>query len=165
VTCRKPSPTCGGSHHRLSHDIGTSPNSRPHATQCGYRHRRILIKSGYKCNIVSQRVTSTWSSMNDGTTSGRFQSSPRTCQKEQQKKRQGREKHSLRKSKCPRNEGWARQKQHRQTKAQRRRGPRRGKRRIHSRPKNNRNRLRQCRGPPQVPTHRNQVGIRGQLHR
>jgi hypothetical protein len=40
---------------------------------------------------------------------GGSQPSPRKCQKEQQKKRQSREKHSLQKSKCPRDEEWARE--------------------------------------------------------
>jgi hypothetical protein len=42
---------------------------------------------------------------------GIFQSSPKAFQKGQQKKRQGREKHSLKKSQFQRNEGQARQKQ------------------------------------------------------
>jgi hypothetical protein len=76
-----------------------------------------LINNGYRCTIVSQRVTLTWSSTN-GTMNGGFQSSPRNFQKEQQKKRQGREKHILRTSKCPRNEGWARKTNTDKTKGQ-----------------------------------------------
>jgi hypothetical protein len=103
ANCRKPSPICGGSHHRMSRSIETSLTSWPHNIQCGYRCERILIRSGYRCATVSYRVTSTWSLAN-GTTSGRFQSSPKTCRTEQRKKRQGREKQSLSKSKCPRDE-------------------------------------------------------------
>jgi hypothetical protein len=102
-TYKKPSPRCGESDQKLSRDMGTSPICRPHDTQCGYMQGRILIRSGYRCTIVSQRVTSTWSSVN-GMMNGGFHPSPRKCHKEQQKKRKSREKHSLWQSKFLRDE-------------------------------------------------------------
>jgi hypothetical protein len=56
--------------------MGTLPTSGPHDIQCGYRRGRILLRSGYRCTIVSHRVTSTWSSAN-GPMNGGFQPSPR----------------------------------------------------------------------------------------
>jgi hypothetical protein len=86
-------------------------------------------------------------------------------QKEQQKKRQSREKRSLRKSKCPRDQERAKARQHRQTKGQRRQGPRRGRRRVHSRPRSNNNRPSPRKRQQQIPTHRNQGETRGQPRR
>jgi hypothetical protein len=86
---------------------------------------------------------------------GGSQPLPRKYQKEQQNKRQTREKHNLQKSKCPREQEWAKARQHRQTKGQRRQGPRRGIRRVHNQPRDNRNRLRERRRPPQIMTHMN----------
>jgi hypothetical protein len=46
VTYKNPSPRCGESHQKLSHDMGTSTISKPHDTQYGYRKGSILISSG-----------------------------------------------------------------------------------------------------------------------
>jgi hypothetical protein len=164
ATCKKPSIECGELHQKLLCDMRTSSIYRPHDKQCGYRQGRIRLNNGYRCATASQRVISTWSSAN-GPTNGGSQPLPGKCWKEQQRKRQSREKCSLRKSKCPRDQEWAKTSQHRQMKGQRRQGPRRGRRRIHSRPRNNRNRLRERRRPPQIPTHRNQGEIRDQPRR
>jgi hypothetical protein len=55
--------------------------------------------------------------------SGRLPSLPKNCQKEQQKKRQGRGRPNQRKFKCPKDEEWAREKQHRQMKGNEDRDP------------------------------------------
>jgi hypothetical protein len=68
---------------------GTSPISGPHDKQCGYNQGRIQINSGYRCATASQRVISTWSSVN-GLMNGGSHPLPRKYQKEQQKERQSR---------------------------------------------------------------------------
>jgi hypothetical protein len=73
-----------------------------HVKPCGYNQGRIQINSGYRCATASQRVTLTWSSVN-GLMNGESHTFFEKYQKEQQKERQHRWKHSLHKSQCPRN--------------------------------------------------------------
>jgi hypothetical protein len=142
----------------------TSPTSGPHAKQCGYNQGRIHINNGYKCTTASQRVISTWSSVN-GLMNGGSQPLPRKYRKQQQKERQNRWKRSLRKSKCPRNHEQAKERQLSKTKGESRKGPRRGRKRLHNRPTDNRNKLRERKRLPQTPSHRNQGEIRDQPRR
>jgi hypothetical protein len=139
----------------------TSPTSGPHDKQCGYNQGRIQINSGYRCTTASQRVISTWSSTN-GLMNGGSQPLPGKYQKRTTEGEAAQAETQPPKSQCPRNQGRAKASRLRQTKGQRRQGPRRGRKRLHSRPTDNRNRLRERRRPPQIPSHRNQGEIRDQ---
>jgi hypothetical protein len=69
------------------------------------------------------------------------------------------------KSKCPRNQEWAKAHQHRKMKGKIKWEPIRGRRGIHSRPKIRRSRLRQRKRPQQVPIPRKQGEARDQACR
>jgi hypothetical protein len=101
----------------------------------------------------------------NGLMNGGSQPYPGKYQDKQQKEGLHRRKHSLRKSQYPRNEERAKASRLRQTTGQSSQGPRRGRKKPHSRPMDNRNRLRERRKPPQIPSHRNQGELRDQLYR